>query len=89
MADEKIVSKKESATNAKSDKSKKPGIFRKIGKFFRDTKSEFSKIVWPTFPSVVRNTLVTLALCLILGLLIVLVDAGLSELINLAVSFKS
>ncbi len=88
MADEKIVSKKEDAKNAKSDKSKKPGIFRKIGKFFRDTKAEFTKIVWPTFPSVVRNTLVTLALCLILGLLIFAVDTGLSKLITLALSLK-
>ncbi len=89
MADEKIVSKKEEAAkSAKSDKSKKPGIFRRIGKYFRDTKGEFKKIIWPTFPSVVRNTLVTLALCLVFGLLIVGVDAGLTALIKLALSLK-
>ena len=86
MADENKVGKSAEAA-AKSDKpakSKKPGLFKRIGKYFRDTKSEFKKIVWPTFPSVVRNTLVTLAVCLVLGLLICLVDAGLSALIELA-----
>lgn len=87
MADEKIVSKTEAEKDndkksAKSEKSKKPSIFRRIGKYFRDTKGEFKKIVWPTFPSVVRNTLVTLAVCVLLGVLICLVDAGLGALIT-------
>lgn len=89
MADEKIVSKTaEADKKAKSDKSKKPGIFRRIGKYFRDTKSEFKKVVWPTFPSVVRNTLITLAVCAFLGILICVVDLGLGALIDFAVSLK-
>ncbi|MGN0171896.1 MAG: preprotein translocase subunit SecE [Acutalibacteraceae bacterium] len=87
MADEKTV--KSAQADEKSEKpakKKKPGLFARIGRYFRDTKSEFKKIVWPTFPSVVRNTAVTLALCLILGALICLVDVGLSALIDLAVS---
>ncbi len=91
MADEKIVSKAESGKkkSEKSEKSKKPGIFRRIGKYLRDTKSEFKKIIWPTFPSVVRNTLVTLAVCVILGLLVFAVDTGLGGLIELVLSFKA
>ena len=85
MADEKTV-KKADDKPAKSEKAKKPSVFKRIGKYFRDTKSEFKKIVWPTFPSVVRNTLVTLVLCAILGVLIGLVDAGLSALIKLVLS---
>lgn len=89
MADEKIVSKTEADNkSAKSEKSKKPGIFRRIGKYFRDTKSEFNKIIWPTFPSVVRNTLVTLAVCAVLGVLICAVDLGLGTLIDLAMKLK-
>ncbi len=86
MADEKIVSKTSDAKAEKSDKTKKPGIFRRIGKYFRDTKGEFKKIVWPTFPSVVRNTLVTLAVCAVLGVLICVIDLGLSALVDLALS---
>ncbi len=87
MADEKIVSKAEADNkSAKSEKNKKPGMFRRIGKYLRDTKSEYKKIIWPTFPSVVRNTLVTLAVCAVLGVLVCLVDAGLSALINFVLS---
>ena len=84
MADEKNVSKTEPGKKPeKSEKSKKPGMFRRIAKYLRDAKSEYKKIIWPTFPSVVRNTLVTLAVCAVLGVLVCLVDFGLSALIGL------
>lgn len=54
-----------------------------IAKFFRDTKGEFRKISWPTFSAVVRNTGITLAVCALLGVAIILIDAGLSALIEL------
>ena len=88
MADEKIVSKENDAKASKSGKSKKPSIFHRIGKYFRDTKGEFSKITWPTFPSVVRNTLVTLAVCAILGVLILVVDLGLGATVEWLASLK-
>ena len=56
-----------------------------IAKYFRDTKGEFKKITWPTFKSVVRNTGVTLVVCIVLGLVICLFDFGLGALINLFV----
>ena len=87
MADEKIVSKTEAEKKpAKSEKSKKPGMFRRIGKYLRDAKGELKKIIWPTFSSVVRNTLVTLAVCAVLGVLVCVVDFGLSALIDLVLS---
>ena len=42
--------------------------------------------MWPDRKTVVRNTLVTIAVCAILGLLIWLVDIGLSKLIQLVLS---
>ncbi len=54
-----------------------------VRKFFRDTKGEFKKIVWPTFPSVARNTGVVLAMCAVTAVVIVLVDIGLGQLVNL------
>ena len=69
--------KKLGAQDAKTEKSVK---------FLRDLKGEFKKITWPTFPAVVRNTGVTLALCAILGLIICLIDLGLGALINLLLS---
>ena len=69
--------KKTGVTDAKTDKSVK---------FLRDLKGEFKKIIWPTFPAVVRNTGVTLVLCIILGLIICLIDLGLGALIDLLLS---
>lgn len=38
----------------------KVNIFKKIGRFFKDLKSEFKKIVWPTKKQVMHNTGVVL-----------------------------
>ena len=67
-------------------KAKKGGADAKADKgvkFFRDVKGEFKKITWPTFPAVVRNTGVTLALCILVGLIICLIDLVLGALIDL------
>ena len=54
-------------------------------KFFDGVKAEFKKIIWPTLPTVVRNTSVTLAMCAVLGIVICLFDFGLGALIDLLV----
>lgn len=60
-----------------------PVIPVKVKKFFRDTRGEFKKIVWPGLPTVARNTIATLIMCAIVGAIIVVIDLGLSALINL------
>ncbi len=45
----------------KADK-KNPGFFAKIGKYFRDVKGEFKKIVWPSRKQVWNNTVVVLVM---------------------------
>ena len=60
-----------------------PVIPVKVKKFFRDTRGEFKKIVWPGLPTVVRNTVATLIMCALVGAIIVVIDLGLSALINL------
>ena len=58
----------------------------KAGKYFRGLLSETKKIAWPDRKTVVRNTLVTIAVCAVLGLLIWLIDFGLGALIDLVLS---
>ncbi len=70
----------------KAGKKKGPGPGKRMAKYFRDLKGEFKKIIWPTVPTVVRNTGVTLAMCAIMGLVICLFDFGLSWLVKLLVS---
>ncbi|MBQ6818333.1 MAG: preprotein translocase subunit SecE [Clostridia bacterium] len=62
-------------------------IPKKLVKFLREYKSELKKVVWPGPRSVIKNTLVVLAVCAAALLLIWLVDLGLGELFDLC--FKS
>ena len=59
---------------------------QKAGKFLRDLKGEFKKVTWPTLPDVTRNTIVTLAMIAVVGVIVCLVDLGLSGLIDLLMS---
>ena len=51
---------------AEETKAKKPGLFARIGKWFRELKSECRKIVWPTREQTTNNTLVVIA-CVEIG----------------------
>jgi len=58
-------------------------LLKRIVLFFRDYKSEAKKIVWPTLKDVVKNTIVVLVICLIIGAFIWLWDFGLGQLLTL------
>ncbi len=77
---EKTNSKKASA---KSSKDKKNSFGRKFVKYFKDLKSEFKKVVWPTKKQVFNNTLVVLAFSGLLMLFIFGLDTGLLALLRL------
>ena len=44
-----------------AEKAEKQSFFARIGKFFRDQKSEVKKIVWPSKKQVLNNTAIVLA----------------------------
>ena len=67
---------------------KKPTLLKRIVKFFRDYKSEAKKIVWPSFKDVVKNTVIVLIMCVIVGAFIWVLDFGLSKLLSLIWSIK-
>lgn len=64
---------------------KKPGFFARVGgffgrigkgiaKFFRDTKSEMKKVVWPGKKQVRNNTVVVLVVVALAAVVILLLD---------------
>lgn len=53
-------------------KSKNP--FKAIVKFFRESKSEMKKVVWPSRKQVAKNTAVVVAAVLIVGIIIWVLD---------------
>ena len=58
-------------------------IPKRIIRFLRDYKSEIKKIVWPGWRDVVKNTVIVLIMCLIVGAFIWLIDFGLGKLLEL------
>ena len=63
--------------------TKKLTLPRKVIAFLRDYKSEVKKITWPNFKFVVKNTLVVLVICAIIGAFIWVLDWGLAEILKL------
>ena len=87
VADAEKASKKKSAKN-----DGKPNVFvraaKAVVKFFKDLKGENKKIVWPSAKTVLKNTGIVLAVVLIVGAAIWLVDFGLSEGMNALLGIK-
>ena len=58
----------------KSDKNAKPGFFARVGKWFRDMKSELKKVQWPTRKQTINNTGIVIACVAVVGVFIWLFD---------------
>lgn len=92
MADQRNLSV-QSEKAAKSDKSgkpakkKQPGALSAVKKYLQELRAEFKKIVWPSRQVLVRNTIVTLAMCLFVALFVGLFDLGISAMVKLMLSF--
>ena len=52
--------------DVKADK-KKPGVFARIGKWFKDMRSELKKVQWPTRKQTINNTLIVIACVTVVG----------------------
>lgn len=60
---------------------KKVGFFARIGKFFKDYKSEFKKIVWPTPKEALKLAGIVLVCIAVVSLVIFVLDTGFSSAI--------
>ena len=89
MAEEKKVqgAPAKAVTAVKKDESK-PGFFKRIGKWFREMRSELKKVVWPTPKALVKNSLVSVAFMLVSALVLwgadTIASLAVSLLFNLA-----
>ena len=95
MAEEKknVAVKKNTApakavTAVKKDDSK-PRFFQKIGKWFREHKSELKKVVWPTPKELTKNTLISLGMIVVSALVIWGFDQLARVLVQLLYSIAS
>jgi len=69
-----------------AETAKKPNIFQRWARSFKDMRGEMKKVVWPTKKQVINNTAVVLACCVIVGVFIWILDGALSGLVNLLLS---
>ena len=71
MAEEKKAdyAQAKTAIAVKKDE-KKPGFFKRIGKWFREMKSELKKVVWPSRKELTKNSTVSLVMMVISAIVI-------------------
>lgn len=70
----------------KAASSKKPGFFARIGKYLRDSRAEFKKIVWPSKKQIINNTVVVLTIVVIVAVAVWGLDWILSYLRDLLIN---
>ena len=61
----------------------KSNPFGGIAKWFRETKSELKKVVWPSFSKIRQNTIIVLVYIVIVGCIIWALDIGFGWLMQL------
>ena len=78
MADKKAA---KTAAQAQCDKKKKTSFFGKvknffkgIAKYFKDTKSELKKVVWPSKKDVKTNTITVIAVVVAAAIVLIVLD---------------
>ena len=95
MADKKAAT---AAAQTQSDKPKKndgkkkvsffdkvKNFFKGIGKYFKDTKSELKKVVWPSKADVKTNTVVVLVTVAIAAVVMIALDAIFGGILGLII----
>ena len=82
----KKIAKVEKEKVSKKAKKNKESFFKRapkaIKRFFKDLKGEVKKITWPNAKEVLKGTLVTIVCIAIIGVVVFLVDLGLTKGIN-------
>ena len=66
MAEEKKVNAApaKAAVAVKKDETK-PGVFKRMSKWFREMKSELKKVIWPTPAVLAKNTGISVAVMIV------------------------
>ena len=72
---------KEAAANPKTKNLTFRDAMARAGKWFRELKSEFKKVVWPTKKQILKNTAVVLVVLLAVGIVVGLLDFAFEKLI--------
>ena len=88
MAEEKKVqgAPTKAVTAVKKDDTK-PGFFKRIGKWFREMRSELKKVIWPTPKTLAKNSVISVVFMLVSALVLWGADLIASLAVNLLFRF--
>jgi preprotein translocase subunit SecE len=70
---------KAKAGKAEKEPRQKKKSGKKVGRFLKDFRGEIKKIIWPDFKTVMKNTGIVLVTVLIIGILVWILDFGLTS----------
>lgn len=59
--------------------AKKPGVFARISKYFKETKAEMKKVSWPNKEQLMHNTLIILVFIAIITIILSVLDVGFAK----------
>ena len=80
--EERASQEKKAAKEAKAvakqekNKDKKPGIFRRLGNYLGEVRSEMRRVVWPSADELRTYSVAIIAMLIVFGIVIWLVDSG-------------
>ena len=66
----------------------KPGLFARIGTYFRDVRAEMTRVVWPTRPEVRNSSVVVIVTLIFFASFIALTDLVVQQIINVLGSIR-
>ena len=62
--------------------AKKPGMFTRMSRYFKDLRGELKKVVWPTRRQLANNSLIVIVMVLFIGALIYGIDQVMNRLVS-------
>ena len=70
MAEKKTKAAPTKAVTAVKKDDTKPGFFKRIGKWFREMKSELKKVIWPSRQQLTKNSLISVGVMVVAAVVI-------------------
>ncbi len=68
--------------NKSSKRIKKEGILSKIDRFFKEAKTELTKVKWPTQKELIASTIAVIIICLVFAFFLGVVDIGIVKILK-------
>jgi preprotein translocase subunit SecE len=82
MAENQKIEKKTDKKIEKKPKKQKPNIGKRLLSFFSNLKAELKRVVWPDRKRLIQSTVTVLAICVLAGVTLFIVDSVLGAALN-------